>query len=314
MQTLGSLFGKRGPQTTQLHRAAEAGDISAVRILVQRSTSALDDVNEDHRTPLHCAANNGHDVVVGELLDRHARSILQDKDGNTPLHLASLGGHNRCVQHLLGVRNKDPDKGSLPALRNSRGYTALLVAAESGHTQVVQEILRANPTAVAAYLDNCVSAVHLAALRGHLNTLMLLQAAQVNLESTTLDRHTPLHYACQGGHMKVVVWLLQNGVKPDTVSLTGKSPLDLAREGGHHHVTAYLKECLGQSTTPPRAESPLGAVGPSPNPQVPAGSSLLVPPSYYTHAPVTRGSSRTEASSPLYPPHSQENYKYYPSG
>jgi len=41
------------------------------------------------RTPLHCAAMNGHEAVVQWLLDKHADIEVKDKAGWVPLHCAA---------------------------------------------------------------------------------------------------------------------------------------------------------------------------------------------------------------------------------
>ena len=53
-------------------------------------------------TPLHWAANNGHDEVVKSLLRKDGIQVnLQDMNGNTPLAYAAEGRHGRIVEMLL---------------------------------------------------------------------------------------------------------------------------------------------------------------------------------------------------------------------
>lgn len=68
-----------------------------------RSTSniAVDDTNDDGRTPLHIAAFHSSAATVTVLLERGGDMYAKDSDGRTPLHLAALQGQNSCVTSLL---------------------------------------------------------------------------------------------------------------------------------------------------------------------------------------------------------------------
>lgn len=52
-------------------------------------------------TPLHWAAEGGHEAVCALLLEKGAEIDSKDKTDATPLHKAGKGGHISCVRLLL---------------------------------------------------------------------------------------------------------------------------------------------------------------------------------------------------------------------
>jgi ankyrin repeat protein len=97
-----------------LYDAAAGG----YRTMAQRYLARGQDINatytDGERTPLHAAAYNGHDEMVGFLIDRGAFVNPLDADGNTPLHLAAAAGHDGTVRALLR-------EGADPEIRNQKG-------------------------------------------------------------------------------------------------------------------------------------------------------------------------------------------------
>lgn len=240
------LFRSRGP--SDLERAVEAGDISRVRILLQKGGD-IERPNQEGQTLLSVAARKGFDVLVGELLDRKANPSAQDKYGRTALHWAADGGHVKCVQHLVGPRNTDPNKQYMLNFLDGKKYTAVLLACARGSEEAVHALLAAGASAsqtvnVSEGLVHAerVSAVHIAAQGGFVPTLMVLKNFDADLDARTADLCSPLHYAAAAGQASAVQWLLHNGAKVEVKNMAGKLPFDLAREEGQHRVLDTFKQ------------------------------------------------------------------------
>src|SRR5438876_976090 len=107
-------------QHKQIIKAAKAGDLGAVRTLLEADASLVGAKDTDDSTPLHCAAWKGHPEVAALLLefgaDVHARNS-NDHWGDTPLH-AAAHGNQRAVAELLIAKGADihtrNPKGSTP--------------------------------------------------------------------------------------------------------------------------------------------------------------------------------------------------------
>ena len=95
--------GKRGD--SQLHLAARAGNLARVKEIVgncNTSTSSSDAIgllmsktNHEGETPLYASAENGHAIVVREMLmhmDLQSASIAA-RNGYDPFHIAVRQGH-----------------------------------------------------------------------------------------------------------------------------------------------------------------------------------------------------------------------------
>ncbi|TGJ80228.1 hypothetical protein E0Z10_g8546 [Xylaria hypoxylon] len=122
---------------TPLSWAAENGHEAVVRLLL--ATKGVDPDSKDleySRTPLSWAAENGHKAVVKLLIATESvDSNSKDNYGHTPLSWASENGHEAVVGLLLATKGVDPD------LKNNDGQTPLWWAAGNGHEAVVGLLL-----------------------------------------------------------------------------------------------------------------------------------------------------------------------------
>lgn len=145
------------PSTTGMHIAAEFGLVDLVLALLAKGHDpcALD---SDGRTPLYCAAINGHKLTVRLLLaqddvDVNSKDIL----GCTQLSRAAEAGYERVVKLLLARNDidvKDRDKNGLSPLSHaaSHGHEAVvkLLLAHGGFDINARDIWGNTPLALAA--------------------------------------------------------------------------------------------------------------------------------------------------------------------
>lgn len=94
--------------------------------------------------------------------------------GDAQLHLAVRTGNLAQVKDIMRKSGTGGSKG-LIWKKNSDGETALFIAAENGHAEIVHEILKAaRRQSAAPNADNCLDAFHLASKLGHAGNLCLL--------------------------------------------------------------------------------------------------------------------------------------------
>ena len=115
-----------------LHIAAITGHTAIVRnLLMARHDADLNAIDSGVRTPLHWAADYGHEAVVRLLLARGASIDIGDDAGRTALHCAAIQGHEAVVRLLL-------ERGASVDIGDKRGQTALHNAANRGREAVAR--------------------------------------------------------------------------------------------------------------------------------------------------------------------------------
>ncbi|XP_014513484.1 ankyrin repeat-containing protein ITN1 [Vigna radiata var. radiata] len=214
---------------TELHLAAQRGDVGAVRqILLDVESQVMgtlgdgddDDldteiaevraclVNEENElgeTPLFTAAEKGHLHVVKELLNHSTAQTVSKKNrsGFDPLHIAASKGHHSIVQVLL-----DYDPGLSKTIGPSNS-TPLITAATRGHTEVVNELLSKDCSLLEIARSNGKNALHLAARQGHVEIVKALLSKDPQLARRTDKKgQTALHMAVKGQSCDAVKLLL----------------------------------------------------------------------------------------------------------
>jgi len=93
------------------------------------------------------------------------------------------------------------------------GKTALHVAAEHGHTQCAQELLRASSADVNATDTEGNTALHLSAYHGHLTIAQLLIRNNAAMEIPNNLGYNPLHCAVEGNSLAIVRLMIEHGVE-----------------------------------------------------------------------------------------------------
>jgi len=130
----GVVGAQSAPQVEPLHEAAYAGNLEAVRRLLDGGT-AVDVPDLEGRTPLMWASFNGHTAVNALLLENGAAINAREVNGRTALMYASSGPFAETVILLL-------EKGADVNVQGAaEGFSALMTAAAEGQVEVVLLLL-----------------------------------------------------------------------------------------------------------------------------------------------------------------------------
>ncbi|CAL5366378.1 unnamed protein product [Camellia sinensis] len=261
----------------ELHVAAAMNRTEEISGLVRRvreEGGPLDCRDKEGRTPLILAASKGNErcgrVLVGAGAEVNARS----KDGRTALYRAAANGDRRMVEMLIEF-GADPTISSL-----DHGRSALDVAREKGHKEVVEILEQGEAVLNAArrgdlkhlesLLDRDASvnfcdqygltALHVAAIKGHKDAVMMLVEFGSDLEQEDNEGHTPLHLAVEGGHVETVEVLINRGANVNAKSKNGATPLYMARALEYDHVLQLLRERGASSSHPSTSSSSLSSI------------------------------------------------------
>ncbi|RVW98860.1 Ankyrin repeat-containing protein [Vitis vinifera] len=177
---------------------------------------------------------------------------LTGKRDDTSLHSAARAGN---LELALDILSKCEDAEALKELlskQNQSGETALYVAAEYGHCDLVKEMMEYYDVSSAGIqARNGYDAFHIAAKQGDLEVLKVLMEAIPETSMTVdLSNTTALHTAAAQGHISVVSFLLEKGSSLANIAKSnGKTALHSAARKGHLEVVkALLSKEPGIST------------------------------------------------------------------
>lgn len=126
---------KDGNGTTLLHKTADEGDVSKVKVLLENGCS-LDLQDEDGCTPVYIAVNRGNHSVLKTLLEAGALVNTVSNQLTTPLTLAVIKKDCKSVRILLNF-SKDCDID----MENYDRKSALTQAIVSNNQEICQMLL-----------------------------------------------------------------------------------------------------------------------------------------------------------------------------
>lgn len=182
---------------------------------------------------LHCAAQHGHEKVVGALLERGAPVAQETRHGVTPLHLASFGGHAEVVTLLL-THSADPNPccrdlfgASGPSPLHLAGGSAfeLWPGSSSVATVATTRWQRQHRGSTSSGRDSAGEDIN-----GARCAMLLLDAgASVHAVDMSTGR-TPLHYAALQRNPALCACLVRAGAWLQVLDAGGETPISLARQ------------------------------------------------------------------------------------
>ncbi|KAL0426362.1 UNVERIFIED_CONTAM: Ankyrin repeat-containing protein [Sesamum latifolium] len=173
---------------------------------------------------------------------KQMKKQLTGKRDDSELHSAARAGNLEVVLEIIGGSGEEELK-KLLSKQNQSGETALYVAAECGHVDLVEEMIKYYDVGSAATkAKNGYDAFHIAAKLGNLGVLRILLEAMPQLLATVDQANTtPLHTAAAQGHVEVVGFLLERNSSLATIARNnGKTALHSSARNGHSEVVKAL--------------------------------------------------------------------------
>jgi ankyrin repeat protein len=155
-----------------------------------------------------------------------------NRNGMPGLIIAAGSGHEEVVRLLL-------DRGADVAAKTEYGWTALHWAAESGH-EAVMRLLLDQGADIAAKDERGRTALHWAAENGHEAVVRLLLDQGADIAAKDGEGRTALHWAAESGHEAVVRLLLDQGADVAANDGEGWTALHCAAGSGHEAVVRLL--------------------------------------------------------------------------
>lgn len=135
----------RGDGSTELHDAAEAGDVERTKALIASGADLEATTRIGAYTPLHLAAAAGRSGTVQALLDAGANPHATTETGDVvALHFAAAAGSVEAVEALIAA-GADVD-----ALESERGQTPLIFAISRNRLGAIEALIAAGADVEAA--------------------------------------------------------------------------------------------------------------------------------------------------------------------
>ena len=249
------------PEPGELHLAAAAGDVEGVKRLVGKNPDGVNEKDSRGFTPLHEAAREGHTEVVHVLVAAGANPNDATTNGNqTPLHLAARIGSAEVCKALLAA-------GAELWPKDDEGTTAIGVAIQEGHVEIVRLLADANVKRLSHPISNTynlslplLDGLHQAASSNNTEIMEIILENRRRLiekdsnfimywrEEDILDRgdkannNTALHMAARNGSMEIARLLVQAGADATVQNGDNKTPAALADEQGHKALARMLEQ------------------------------------------------------------------------
>lgn len=191
--------------------AAAAGDIGALRALLETSELDLNMRDARGRTALMAATYANQPAAVELLLNAGADVDLQDDMLNNPFLYAGAEG-------LMEILKLTHEAGADPTIRNRYGGVAIIPASERGHLDAVQYLLEETEVNV-NHINNLGWTALLEAVIltdggpvfQQIVAALIAHGADVNIADS--DGVTPLQHAQQRGFQEMEAQLLEAGAR-----------------------------------------------------------------------------------------------------
>lgn len=189
--------------------------------------------SDDRGAAIHLAIIKGSSNHVKELLDLYPKDCFEAQDlrgrrkGRRPIHNAAQLGMRSSVLDIL-------DAGADVNVRTRAGWTALMLAALNGQSDVVTILIQHEADVLAHnYVDSKrndrkkLTALHVAAELKSPNIILQLLWKDANCDAVTLDGDTALHLAVRARCLPAAALLLLHGASIEVKDKDGVTAKDL---------------------------------------------------------------------------------------
>ena len=200
------------------------------------------------------AARLGHTRFRQRLFDEDDKEIDGDKLALSPQNMRLVvlellppdeeqdkDFFSACVQNRLDKVEAFLRRPQDPNVKEPDGMTALHLAAARGHEQCVDLLLEALANLEAKLLQG-TTALHMAARRNQAKMVKFLVEKGADKDMLTDDaaQVTAMHFAASEGYMDVLLTLISLKAGVDIGSTAGATPLHFAALSGHRDIAQVL--------------------------------------------------------------------------
>ncbi|XP_071086114.1 ankyrin repeat domain-containing protein 50-like isoform X2 [Haliotis cracherodii] len=218
-----------------LSMACVGGNIDIVKYVVLKEPFLnINRGRKDGRRALMWAARHGNKTIFDYLLKKGAKCSSEDIEGDNVLHYACYGGHIGIVRDVIANTIIDINSSDM------YGRTAMMVAAEHGHIEVFDFLVRKGCDI--SHIDKEGNNIlHVACRGGHVEMVEhVLPQGDFDINCKGQYGRTPLMLAAFYGHIDVYDLLCEKGADVSLVDNKGNNTLHVACMGGHVDMVKYI--------------------------------------------------------------------------
>ncbi|XP_046567525.1 serine/threonine-protein phosphatase 6 regulatory ankyrin repeat subunit C-like [Haliotis rubra] len=236
--------GKRG--LTPVMLAARHGCKHVYLELVNNKHCDMRLVGDDGDNLLHLACLKGHLFIAEDLLSRRIFNInCRGNLGRTPLMKAAWTGSKRIFDLIV-------EKGGQTSLLDDKGMNILHVACAGGKVHIVQHILLKRIVGMNSRRNDGRTPLMVAAEYGHKDVYNLLLRDGGDRSLEDVDGNNILHVACRGGNGSMVQHTCDRNQRHRALihgtDRKGRTPLMAAAETGHKEAFEVVRRKGGDIT------------------------------------------------------------------
>lgn len=234
---------------TPLSVAAGNDHCDIVQLLLKDTNIQPNNADNTSWTPLFWAViGNYHDTVATLCADKRVDVHHKDKRGRNVFVWACAEGMHEMTEFFIeGKRRLKIDYDS----KDLKGRTALSLAAENGHYEVIKSLLAIKGLDVSAKDAIGRNAVSWASSAGRLDVLDELirfdnKTRNVGIDEADAGGYTPLSWSLKEGYVAVVRRLVATKrVDVNRKDEQGRCPLSWAAGNGFHEIVEVLLQTNG---------------------------------------------------------------------
>jgi ankyrin repeat protein len=208
-------------------------DLAVIERLLPKRT----DVNvaaKDGRTALMLAAGQARADLVRDLLTAGAEINAVNTRGGTALMYSAVTGDAPTVHTLLA-------RGAAINARATNGWTAVMIAAVNGHTHLVRDLLYAGADPNISDIYGWTPLMRATNENRDAVVRELLKIKETDVDAKDEHGDTALHHAAVKGHVEIARALLARGAKVQSVNVDGRTPLMIASAQGYAQLAKILR-------------------------------------------------------------------------
>ncbi|XP_067659823.1 putative ankyrin repeat protein RF_0381 isoform X2 [Haliotis asinina] len=217
-----------------LHIACIGGNVEIVKHILSNVNVDINSRGLNGKTPLMFAINFGHVQVFELLVSKGCILPIVEENGKNILHMACVKGNVDMVRHILNKSIVSVDG------EDSMGKTPVMLAVESGHTDVFQ-LLVSKQCDIHKTCHDGNNILHTSCSRCHVDIVKhIVTGHLINIDSCGQNRMTPVMFAAKNGQRDIFDLLVNNGCDMSQKDKDGNTVLHMACIGGSKYIVERI--------------------------------------------------------------------------